>query len=133
MDLIGSYSNRQDLADALVSAVQQLRKAQEQPIEPALSVRSAKSPGQWRIGDRLSEADLEQLLAAFTAGMSKKKLAERYGISRGSVRRLIERYGASKVSSGLSFGTICSGGRSVRTNVLADRAGATAEPRSPSP
>jgi hypothetical protein len=57
VDLIGSYSNRQDLADTLVSAMQQLRKAQAATDEPAFSVRSAKSPRQWRVGDRLSEAD----------------------------------------------------------------------------
>ena len=94
VDLIGSYSNRQDLADALVSALSQLRKAQAQPSDVALSVRSAKSPRQWRIGDRLSDADVQELIAAFTAGTSKKKLAERHGISRASVRRLVEQRGA---------------------------------------
>jgi hypothetical protein len=93
VDLIGSYSNRQDLADALVSVVAQRRKAQASTGEPEFSVRSAKSPRQWRVGDRLSEADIGQLIAAFAAGTSKKKLAERYGISRGSVRRLIEQDG----------------------------------------
>ena len=103
MDLIGSYSNRQDLADALVSAVTQLRKAQAQPSELAFSVRSAKSLRQWRVGDRLSDADIELLLAAFTAGTSKKKLAEQYGISRGTVRRLVERRGASQPFCFLSW------------------------------
>jgi hypothetical protein len=93
VDLIGSYSNRQDLADALVSAVQQLRKAQASTDEPAFSVRSAKSPRPWRVGDRLFDADIEQLIVAFAAGTSKKKLAAQYGVSRSSVRRLIERHG----------------------------------------
>lgn len=35
---------------------------------------------QWRVEDRLSEADMERLITAFTAGTSKRKLAERYGI-----------------------------------------------------
>lgn len=101
MDLIGSYSNRQDLADALVSAVQQLRRAQGRGTEAPSSVRSTRSASQWRVGDRLSEADTERLVAAFVAGTSKRKLAERYGISESSVKRLIRQHGASKPSSGL--------------------------------
>jgi len=86
---MGPYLNRKDLADALVSAVRQLRQAQEQTNGPGQSVRSAPlSARQWRVDDRLSEADAEQLVAAFTAGMSKRKLAERYGISESSVKRL---------------------------------------------
>ena len=102
VDLIGSYSNRQDLADTLVSAVTQLRKAQARPGEQVSSVRSAQSPRGWRVGDRLSAADTEQLVAAFTAGTSKRKLAERYGISESSVKRLIRQYRASKPSRGLA-------------------------------
>jgi transposase len=46
--------------------------------------------------DRLGEADTERLIAAFTAGTSKRKLAGRYGISESSVKRLIRQHGASK-------------------------------------
>jgi hypothetical protein len=100
VDLIGAYSNRRD---ALVSTVQQLRQAQEHPSEPAYNVRSAPlSTRQWRVKDRLSEADTERLIAAFIAGTPKRKLAERYGISESSVKRLIRQHGASKASCGLS-------------------------------
>jgi hypothetical protein len=102
VDLIQAYSNRLDLADALVSAVRQLRQAQEQTTEPAHSVRSTPAPSRWRVGDRLTEADATRLVAAFTAGTSKRKLAERYGISESSVKRLIRQQGASKPSSGLA-------------------------------
>jgi uncharacterized alpha-E superfamily protein len=102
VDLVQAYSKRRDLADTLVSAVQQLRKAQAQTEGLVQSVRSAPlSTRQWRIGDRLSQDDREQLLAAFTAGTSKRKLAERYGISESSVKRLIRQQGASKGSKGL--------------------------------
>jgi DNA-binding NarL/FixJ family response regulator len=97
MDLMAVYSNRRDLADALVSAVQQLRKAQAQTEASVQSVRSAPpSTRQWRVGDRLSQDDGEQLVVAFTAGTPKRELAERYGISESSVKRLIRRHGASK-------------------------------------
>jgi hypothetical protein len=79
-----------------ISAVRQLRKAQARPNEPASSVRSARSPREWRVGDRLSEADTERLVTDFTAGTSKRKLAEQYGISESSIKRLIRQHGASK-------------------------------------
>jgi hypothetical protein len=99
---MGAYSKRLDLADTLVSAVRQLRQAQEQVGEPVFSVRPARSPTQWRVGDRLSEVDVQRLIAAFAAGTSKWRLAERYGISESSVKRLIRQHGASKLSCGLS-------------------------------
>ena len=40
-------------------------------------------------------------LVAFTAGTSKRSLAERYGISESNVKRLIRQHGASKPSGGL--------------------------------
>jgi transcriptional regulator with XRE-family HTH domain len=97
VDLIQAYSNRRDLVDSLVSAVQQLRRSQAEAGEPSFSVRSAKSPSQWRVEDRLSEADTERLVEAFTAGTSKRKLAERYGISKSSVKRLIRKRGGVEV------------------------------------
>lgn len=98
---MGAYSNRRGFADALVSAVTQLRQAQEQTSVTAFSVRSTQTSSRWRVGDRLSDADQGRLIAAFTAG-TKRKLAERYGISESSVRRLIRQYGASKPLSALS-------------------------------
>jgi hypothetical protein len=104
-----SYSNRLDLADALVSTVRELRRAQAHTTASAQSVRSASlSTRQWRIGDRLSQGDRERLVAAFTAGTSKRKLAECYGISESSVKWLIRQYGASKPSSGLPDSSCCS-------------------------
>jgi hypothetical protein len=64
-------------------------------------MRSTRSHRLWRVGDRLSGDDTEQLVAAFTAGTSKRKLAEQYGISESNLKRLIHRHGASKPSSGL--------------------------------
>ena len=97
---MGSYLNRPDLADSLVSAVRQLQQAQ-QGGEVAHSVRSAPlATRPWRVDARLSEADAEQFVAAFDAGTSKRKLAERYGISVSSVKRLIRQHRASKLWTG---------------------------------
>jgi hypothetical protein len=102
VELIAAYSKRRDRSDALVSPVRQLRQAQERSNGTAFSVRSTQASSQWRVGDRLSETDTARLIAAFTAGTSKRKLAERYAISESSVKRLIRQHGASKLSSGLS-------------------------------
>jgi hypothetical protein len=51
--------------------------------------------------DRLSEADQERLITAFTAGTSERRLFESYGISESSVKRLNRQHGPSKPSSGL--------------------------------
>lgn len=50
------------------------------------------------------EAEMERLITALsTAGTSKRELAERYGISESSVKRLIrQQHGASDPSRGLS-------------------------------
>jgi DNA invertase Pin-like site-specific DNA recombinase len=98
VDLVEPYLNRRDLSDSLVSALRGLREAQGQVGEPVSRVRSTHSRSQWRLGDRLTEADAERLIEAFSMGMSKRKLAVRYGISESSVKRLIRRRGASKPS-----------------------------------
>jgi DNA invertase Pin-like site-specific DNA recombinase len=103
VDLISAYSKRRDLADALVSAATQLRQAQAAAGASAPSMRSAVSHRRWRVGDRLNQDDQKQLVATFAAGTPKWKLAERYGISESSVKRLIRREGASKSSSGLGL------------------------------
>jgi len=54
--------------------------------------------------DRLGEADIEQLIAAFASGTPKRDLADHYGISESSVKRLVRQHGVSKKSSGLSQG-----------------------------
>jgi hypothetical protein len=61
-----AYSKRLDLADALVSAVGQLQQAPAQTSEPAFRPPSTQSSSQWRVGDRLSEANTAELIAAFT-------------------------------------------------------------------
>lgn len=114
---MGSYLNRQDLADSLVSAVRQLRQAQGQGGGPVHSVQSAPlSARRWRMVDRLCEADIERLIAAFAGGTSKRELAKRYGISESSVKRLVRQHGVSQRSSGLRR-LITSGMAKVRTVV----------------
>lgn len=54
-----------------------------------LKKHNARQP--WQVLDRLSAHDVETLLQAFHAGTPKWQLAEMYGISLTSVKRLIRR------------------------------------------
>ena len=99
-DLVGllrHYSNRPDLCDDLARSTSQLRTAldREAAMEPVrTSVRSAHlKPQAWRLTDRLSGQDIEALVQAFVEGTPKWKLAERYGISLGSVKNLLRERG----------------------------------------
>lgn len=93
MDLSSVYSKRSDLADALVRAVSQLHSAQQQVGVARVSVQSiGRSDREWRVSDRLSEDQLRQLVDAFRTGTPKRKLAEDYGISESSVKRLIRKH-----------------------------------------
>jgi hypothetical protein len=46
----------------------------------------------WRICDRLTAEDEQALAASFRAGTAKHQLAERYGISLSSVKRLLRKH-----------------------------------------
>lgn len=88
-----AYSNRLDLASSLVAALDQLRQAQADTSTTTDSVRSTgRSTRQWRVSDRLSEADMRLLVDAFESGTPKWKLAEQYGVSESSVKRLVRRH-----------------------------------------
>ena len=79
----------------LVRAVSQLHGAQQGGDVPRASVRSAsRSEREWRVSDRLSEVELRQLVTDFVAGTPKRRLAERYGISESSVKKLIRKHRA---------------------------------------
>ena len=101
VDLVTAYSNRLDLANKLVKTMQRLRRAQERETETPVSVCSTgRSDRPWRVSDRLSETDRRMLIAAFTDGTPSWKLAERYGISGSSVKRLVRTHRKQVVLTG---------------------------------
>ncbi|MEA5358733.1 hypothetical protein VA596_04235 [Amycolatopsis sp., V23-08] len=92
MDLTSRYHKRPDLADALVRAVQRLRKAQQSPRRPRRSVQSTgRSERQWRVTDRLDAAAIRLICEAAAKGVSKPALAKQYGVSLSSIQRLVKR------------------------------------------
>ena len=98
-----------DLAESLVSTVQQLRQAQEQTTKPAYSVRSTLSTRQWRVGDRLSEADLEQLIAVFTSGTSKRNLPSATASARVASSGSSDSTGRPSHRAGYAALSVCAG------------------------
>ncbi len=89
-----AYSNRLDLANKLVKTMQRLRRAEEQAAGTRVSVRSTgRSDRRWRVRDRLGEGDVRALVAGFVVdGTPKWKLAQQYGVSESSVKRLVRKH-----------------------------------------
>jgi AraC-like DNA-binding protein len=91
VDLVGTYSKRQDLADQLRRVLDRLGRAhQERAEDPEESVRTtAKAAEPHRVVDRLGEQAVQQMIEERRAGVELRELAERYGISLSSVKRLL--------------------------------------------
>ena len=53
-----------------------------------------------RLRDRLTDADIELLIADFLAGTSKRVLADRYEIGLSSVKRILRKHGARRANQG---------------------------------
>jgi len=51
-----------------------------------------------RVGDRLTDADIELLIAEFLAGTSKRVLADRYEIGLSSVKNILRKHGARRAN-----------------------------------
>jgi hypothetical protein len=103
VDLVRAYSNRLDLLDELVTALQQLQRAvqaEQQAPPQRISVQSTASDSQpRRVGDRLGTAAVSQLVTDFAGGMPKRVLAERYGVSESSIKRLLRQHRTEAATS----------------------------------
>jgi DNA invertase Pin-like site-specific DNA recombinase len=99
VDLLTAYSNRPDIADDLAILRHKLEQASrdEQPIGRQ-SVQREQPPSERRVGNRLTHEDIGRLIAAFVSGTPKRQLAEQYGISESSVKRLLRRHDIRKPS-----------------------------------
>jgi hypothetical protein len=92
VDLTGTYSNRQDLADLLRRTRLWLWEDRQSPVEdPRASVRAKpNSTMPRRVVDRLGEDVVREMIEARQAGAKLREVAERYGISESSVKRLLQ-------------------------------------------
>jgi hypothetical protein len=62
-----------------------------EPVSIANVQSSGRSARQWRVRDRLSVGDVDRMVAAFHAGVPKHVLADRFGVSLSSVKRLLRK------------------------------------------
>lgn len=84
------YSKHSALSDDLGRCLRRVRQAGTVHPPVRLSVRSTgKSERQWRVSDRLSEADTAKIVALGHEGVSKVQIAKRFGISHSSVKRIL--------------------------------------------
>lgn len=89
--------NRADLLNDLSEASRQLSEAVIDTDSITLSVRTVTPRfRQVRVGDRLSELDIQALISAFMEDTPRWQLAERYGISLRTVGRLLHKHGVRK-------------------------------------
>jgi hypothetical protein len=101
VELVQAYSKRPDLADALVRAADQLHQARSGSRADVTRAWTTGGVGRpRRVRERLSEEDQARLVAAFRSGTAKWRLAERYGISESSVKRLLRSYQVTSPSLG---------------------------------
>ncbi len=96
MDLVSAYSKRSDLLVDLDRVVQQLGHA-----DGDISSRSVQSIG--RVGrahglqERLTNADMRQIILSFQDGTPRYTIVTQYGISVSSVGRLLRKWRADGV------------------------------------
>jgi hypothetical protein len=93
--LVRCYSNRADLHERLAQVRSRLSQTGEHQHE-ASDVTWGHTLGvRQRVRDRLTDADIELLIAEFLAGTSKRVLAERYELGL-SVKRILRKHGARR-------------------------------------
>ena len=96
MDLLERFSNRSDVLYDLEEGERQLLKVQKETTE-RVSVQSVKTPR--RVGaaptteERLGDENVSKLLRQYRDGTAAEVLAERFGVSLSSVRRLARKHG----------------------------------------
>lgn len=93
MGLLTHYSNRSDLLHELEVTAGRLQQAQQEGTPLVRSVRSPDRQGRvWSLAERLSETQVQAIVAGFEAGALRQQLAEQYKISLSSVGRLLHQH-----------------------------------------
>jgi hypothetical protein len=93
VELLRRYSNRPELIKPLRAVLKRVRAhdggtdANSGRGEPSRTIASPSEP--WRLRDRLSEEQVEQLIAEYHAGATIMDVAARYGLGTTTVKRLL--------------------------------------------
>ena len=97
MELLRRYSNRDDLLKPLVSVLERITEEPPSKEEEAQLVSPDRPTLRaWQVSDRLSPTVIKTLVASYLAGSTIRVLAEQYGISTTSVKRLLRKHRARK-------------------------------------
>ena len=95
MELVGRYSNPDKWGH--LSCTIQAISTPEVGIEARdqVAVHTPHPLRPWPVADRIGEQAVRDLVRDRQAGAPKQMLAERYGISLSSVKRVLRRYGCA--------------------------------------
>ena len=99
MELVRRYSNRADLLERLQRVAVRAGSLGEQAYEDGDTVRG-RTPRVWRVRDRLTDDDINGLIADFLAGIPKRVLAEQHGVSFSTVKNILRQHGVRRTGSG---------------------------------
>ena len=95
VELVRRYSNRADLQERLAYA--RSRVGQDGAQEPESSNTAwGRAPGMRR--NRLTDDDIERLIAEFLAGTTKRVLSDRYAVSLTTVKNILRKHGVRRIS-----------------------------------
>ena len=91
VDLLSAYSNHLELLEELVTLQRRLSVTANKPANERYSVCSeAGQPSRpWRVTDRLTAQELDGLIDCYRMGTTSRELAQRYSLSRTTVKRLM--------------------------------------------
>jgi len=98
VDLLTEYSNRPQILADLLSCMERLQRCEQGKVAATRpSVRNDRPPrATWRVKDRLTAEDVETIITSYKVGVALNELAERYEISRSSVKTLLRTQGVKR-------------------------------------
>ena len=92
MDLLIAYSKHLDLCEELGKAVRTLEYQTECKVSVPRSVSNGHAPRSWRVRDRLTAEDIDQLVRRYREGVTGRKLAQEYKLGLTTVKNLLRKY-----------------------------------------
>ena len=96
VDVIRQYSKNRGLLDDLARTIAQTEQAAKIQDQRRSVRTTARTNERRTLQDRLNADDLRRLIVAYHSGTTQRELAERYGISVTSVKRLLRLHRAAK-------------------------------------
>jgi hypothetical protein len=95
VEIIGHYSNTPRLLPDLRRTLEAVTTMVIDGDQTDITA-TAPADRRWRIKDRLTQSDLDQLVASFGQGTAIPELAERYGVSPTSIKTILRHRGTRR-------------------------------------